>query len=189
MPLKILIPAGLLALLTACGEAPAPTPQPPAGAPKGTEASPARAGKSVAPAAQPQPEAVTPLTDKERELEAAYRYDPAGRRDPFFSLILMERLQEAKAEQLPPLQRYPVEQFRVQGIAWERTGHVAMLHAPDGRGYMVRQGNIVGRNKGVVKQITPKTVVVEERLKSLRGELQTKVTTLELRKKEEAGKR
>lgn len=189
MILKIVISLGLLAVLSACGEAPAPTPQPPAGAPKGTEASPARAGTSVAPAAQPQPEAVTPLTDKERELEAAYRYDPAGRRDPFFSLILMERLQEAKAEQLPPLQRYPVEQFRVQGIAWERTGHVAMLHAPDGRGYMVRQGNIVGRNKGVVKQITPKTVVVEERLKSLRGELQTKVTTLELRKKEEAGKR
>ncbi len=122
----------------------------------------------------------------DKEQEAAYRYEPAGRRDPFFSLILMERLQEAKTEKLPPLQRYPVEQFRVQGIVWERTGYVAMLHAPDGRGYMVRSGSIVGRNKGIVKQITPKAVVVEERLR-LRGELQTKVTTLELHKLEEAG--
>ena len=87
------------------------------------------------------------------------------------------------AGDIPPLERHAIPEMRVIGIVAGPSGYVAMLEMPDGRGYSVREGSIVGRNKGVVRRIDRGSVIVEEALKTRLGELQQRKYTLELRKR------
>ena len=141
--------------------------------------------------AAPKPKPVAPVSEKAQEqLEKptfeihGYVYRPGDRRDPFHSLIEERKRRTVKKEHLPPLQRFSLAEMRVIGIAWSPGGYVAMLEMPDGRGYTVKVGSIVGRNKGVVKQITPKGLVVEETLSTGFGVVQKRSVTLELHTKE-----
>jgi len=118
--------------------------------------------------------------------EEGYTYNPRGRRDPFRSLIITERVREAKmVEELPPLQKIDSADFRLTGIVWDQSGHFAMVETPDGKGFVVREGTIIGLNKGVVKKITDRSLTIEEKVKTYIGELKTREVILELRKREE----
>ncbi len=68
---------------------------------------------------------------------------------------------------------------------WGGFGYNAMIEGPDGKGYFIRVGTIIGPNKGVVKKITQHTMVVEEKYKTFSGETQRKEIVIELRKKQE----
>jgi type IV pilus assembly protein PilP len=94
-----------------------------------------------------------------------YRYNPAGRRDPFMPIIVKKEVQK--------------------GIVWGGFGYNAMIEAPDGKGYFVRTGTVLGPNRGVVKRITQSTVIIEEKYKTFSGEVQRKEIVVELRKKRE----
>ncbi len=60
-----------------------------------------------------------------------------------------------------------------------------MLEGPDGKGYFVHVGTIIGQNKGVVKKITQHNMVIEEKFKTISGEPDRKEIVIELRKKQE----
>ena len=68
---------------------------------------------------------------------------------------------------------------------WGGFGYNAMLEGPDGKGYFVRTGTILGPNRGVVKKITQNTMIIEEKFKTYTGETERKEIILELRKKQE----
>ena len=126
-------------------------------------------------------------TDSAKVEEApapVYAYDPAGRRDPFAPIIEKET-KKAKAGDRPPLERYNISEFKLTGIVWGGFGYNAMLEGPDGKGYFVRTGTILGPNRGVVKKITQTTMVVEEKFKNYAGETERKEIVVELRKKQE----
>jgi type IV pilus assembly protein PilP len=107
-----------------------------------------------------------------------YAYDPEGRPDPFKSILLTGT---AKKQQfLPPLQQREVEEMKVIAIVWGGLGQSAMLQTPDGKGYTVRVGTRVGPNHGVVKKITPRAVIVDERFTDVFGETKTREVVLEL---------
>ncbi len=113
-----------------------------------------------------------------------YSYNPAGRRDPFAPIIVKES-KKGKGGDRPPLERYNIAEFKLTGIIWGGFGYNAMLEGPDGKGYFVRVGAILGPNRGVVKKITQNTMVVEEKYKTYTGETQRKEIVVELRKKQE----
>ena len=113
-----------------------------------------------------------------------YNYKPAGRRDPFMSLIL--GLKEKKVAGLTPLQLRSLGELKVIGIVWEGRSYVAMIEAPDGKGYMVREGVLVGPEGGVVRKISAEAVNIEEVFTDFNGRKKTKMTVLGLRSKEEA---
>lgn len=117
-------------------------------------------------------------------VSASYTYDPKGRRDPFMPLIIKEQQQKSKAN-LPPLERYDISEFKLSGIVWGGFGYNAILEGPDGKGYFIRQGSIIGPNRGVVKSITKTGVVVEEKYKTYTGQTQRKEIVMPLRKKQE----
>ncbi|MGE5174280.1 MAG: pilus assembly protein PilP, partial [Betaproteobacteria bacterium] len=71
------------------------------------------------------------------------------------------------------------------GIVWGGFGFNAMLEGPDGKGYFVRVGTIIGQNRGVVKKITQDRMVIEEKFKNFSGETERKEIVIELRKKQE----
>ncbi len=112
-----------------------------------------------------------------------YVYDPTGKRDPFRSAILGESLRGK--ETLPPLQRREISELKLIGIIWDRAGYNAMLETPDGKGYTVKIGTIVGPKKGIVRKITKRTVVIEEKYMDIIGEMKMREIIMELPSKEE----
>ena len=124
------------------------------------------------------------LTAKEEKPQPEFAYNPAGRRDPFAPLIVKQE-KTSKLGDRPPLERYNLYEFKMMGVLWGGFGYNAMLEGPDGKGYFVRIGTVIGPNKGVVKKITQSSVIVEEKFKSLSGAPERKETVIELRKKQE----
>ena len=113
-------------------------------------------GTPAAAAAQP------PATQRPpAEAGSGYSYDPAGRRDPFVSL-------NARGAELPMAGVRPggvpgllIGEVTVKGIFKSpKGGFLALLQAPDGRTYSVKQGDKVF--DGSVKAITQDAVVFSQ---------------------------
>ena len=160
--------AALVALLVSCSDAP----------------------QAPAPAAEPaQPvvsaPAVTAPPKIEEKAADEYSYKPAGRRDPFAPIISKQDKNKPALGDRPPLERYTISEFKLAGIIWGGFGYNAMLEGPDGKGYFIRRGTVIGPNRGVVKKITSNAVVIEEKYRNAAGETESKEITVELRKKQE----
>ncbi len=117
-------------------------------------------------------------------VQPVYTYNPAGRRDPFAPIITKEE-KKAKAGDRPPLERYNLSEFKLTGLIWQGFGYNALVEGPDGKGYVVRVGTIMGPNRGVVKKITQEKMVIEEKFKNFSGGTERKEIVIELRKKQE----
>jgi type IV pilus assembly protein PilP len=97
-------------------------------------------------AAQAQPAPSAPQV--ERDTRAAspdaaptYSYDPAGRRDPFVSLLA--RPADLRTSGTRPQGRSGllVDDLRIRGIVQNQGVYVAMVQAPDGKTYLLRSGD------------------------------------------------
>lgn len=164
---------GSVLLTVGCGESPPALPAAPVPTRPAVQATPAAPTVPVATAAQP-PTVAEPET---------YTYNPAGRRDPFRSLIVTGG--KKNVEFLPPLQRREVSELKFVAVVWGGLGTYGMIEMPDGKGYAVRVGTRVGPNRGVVKRITAKDLTVLERYVDFFGETRTREIVLELRTREE----
>lgn len=146
------------------------------------------AEKAATPVAAQQPKSVATATaaptTAEEQSAAIYAYSPAGRRDPFMPIIIKEE-KKGLVGAKTPLERFPVNEFKLAGIVWGGLGYHAMLEGPDGKGYFIRVGTKIGPNQGVVKKITQTTMIIEEKYKDPTGEINRKEITIELRKKQE----
>ncbi len=107
-------------------------------------------------AAQPAP----PNPDSLPKIEPGYTYDPAGRRDPFVSLL--GRGQEAKpqAARASGLAGLLIGEVTVKGVLRDRSGFIAMLQAPDNKTYNVRVGDKL--MDGSVKSINQEQVIFSQ---------------------------
>lgn len=84
----------------------------------------------------------TPAKAPATSAPQGYSYDPAGRRDPFVSLMHRGTDSRTAANTRPVgLQGLPVGEAAVKGIVQSRNGYVAMLQAPDEKTYIVRSGD------------------------------------------------
>ena len=113
-----------------------------------------------------------------------YGYLPAGRRDPFTPIVIKEEKKTLSGAKTP-LERYAINEFKLSGIVWGGLGYHAVLEGPDGKGYFVKQGTVIGPNRGIVKKITQNSMIIEEKFKDPTGELNKKEIVIELRKKQE----
>jgi type IV pilus assembly protein PilP len=131
---------------------PAAAPAQPAAAP--APAQPAAPGAVASPAPAPGG-LLVPGSD--------FRYDPTGRRDPFKSLLQLEKKQR-DVSQLPPIQQFDLESARVVGIIVDpKSGAQAMVKAPNGQTFVVRVGTIIGKNEGEVVEITLQGIRIIEK--------------------------
>jgi type IV pilus assembly protein PilP len=156
-----------------------------------------RAGQPPAPGSNVPPVASAPAPQSSGVGTAAepavptgrsgYVYLPEGRRDPFLSILREAGSETAKKmdeANLPPLQRVTVAELSVIGIVWGGFGYMAMVQAPDGRGYAVQRGARIGNNNGIVSAITEKAVIVEERFTDIYGKKQVREYAKPLHAKE-----
>jgi Tfp pilus assembly protein PilP len=120
----------------------------------------------------------------EQKPQAVYSYNPAGKRDPFSPIVVRDD-RKIQSGDRPPLERFNISEFKLTGVVWGGFGYSAMLEGPEGKGYFVHVGTIIGQNKGVVKKITKDAMVIEEKFKTISGETDRKEIVIEFRKKQE----
>lgn len=93
--------------------------------------------KPAAPGAQVQPAPPPPDEDEGH----AYVYDPAGRRDPFKSLLVRERSRQG--ERPPGIPGLSVDELELQGLWKTRSGWIAQVRGADNRSYLLRKGDLL----------------------------------------------
>ena len=130
---RLLVPA-FLALLAAPA-APAQDKKPAAPATPPAKAAPATPDASAGtPAAAPAPAGDTTVEGRQ------YVYDPAGRRDPFKSLLVRERSRETRP---PGIAGLSVDEMELQGIWKTRSGWLAQVRGSDDKSYLLRKGDVL----------------------------------------------
>ncbi len=126
-------------------------------------------------------------------------YSPVGKRDPFRPTWLtkaVRRLQPRNKNtrvkiikrQKTPLEKFELDQLKVVAIVTGVANPVAMVEDPDGRGYMVRRGTLIGRNNGQVTRINVDGVVVSEVFRDFSGKRVITRVRLRMKKANNQGK-
>jgi type IV pilus assembly protein PilP len=128
-------------------------------------------------------------TPQRQQQEEVYRYNPQGRIDPFkpfFDPAAAAKQKAVKSKTLPlnPLQRLGIEQFRLVGIIEGDRGRRAMVQDASGKFYSLVQGSYIGLNNGRVAAILKDEIIVNEKVTTDEGKIQSRKQTLKLRQDE-----
>jgi type IV pilus assembly protein PilP len=185
----------LLAMLFGCSKHEQPTaPAPPKAAQPAKPAVPAAPGAPAAPGKPGVPGA--PAAAVQKQLSSAVipggNFDFAKRTDPFKPFLApvvpspgapgpTERVRPAT--DLLPIQSFEVTKFKVSGIIAGLTENKALLIDPNGKGYVVQQGMLIGNNDGRIARITSSSVEVVESFKDDKGRIRKRKIVLTLAKK------
>jgi len=99
---------------------------------------------------------------------AASLMDFTNRKDPFKPFVNnpaqpAKQAQAVSKKDLLPIQNYELNKFKIAGIIVGLKENRALVIDPTGKGYVVKQGMLIGSNDGVVNRITPTTIEVIEK--------------------------
>lgn len=133
------------------------------------------------PSVQPLPQTPKKETAKIPEPEAkipTFSYDASNLRDPFAPLIVKKEQKKGESA----LESYDIEEIKLSGIVHDKKGSMALLYAPDGRFYIVRQNDRIG--DGIVTKIGKDYLEIKEYKKTYTGGATAKVKYLKLRPEE-----
>lgn len=111
-----------------------------------------------------------------------YSHNSMSKRDPFKPFISKAAVGKGKTrgERLVPLQRYNFSQLKLIGIIWRNDKNMAMVEDPEGRGYVVKKGTLIGENNGRVTNILKDRVIIEEVYRNNSGKIKTRTASLKL---------
>ena len=135
----------------------------------------------------------TPQVGNEPKMAANERiYDPAKRLNPFTPLFKPDQNKTAAPQQnkskrkkrapQTPLERISLEQLELRAIIRAPSGNRALVEDSSGKGYIIKKGTYIGLNSGIVTQIHSDSVIVEEEVENLMGELVLNNTEIKLQK-------
>jgi type IV pilus assembly protein PilP len=164
----IIISASVLVLVVACSEEPIQPPQP------------------IVPQVAATQKVDPAVEVKLEEAPPKYIYEVTGRRDPFAPLLVVSQqpVPIASTEPQTPLESYDIAQLRLVAIIIGKGPSSAMVMAPDGKGYILKKGIRVGKNRGLVIGIRSDTVLVEEQFIDFSGEIKKSTQEIQLPKRE-----
>jgi type IV pilus assembly protein PilP len=152
-----------------------PTP-PPAPAPK---AKPAGAPAAV----QKQ---LSSATAGGKSLDFRNRIDPFKPYAP--AVVPPPQAKNSQGENIPaadllPIQSFEADKFKVAGIIAGLKENRALILDPNGKGYVVQQGMLIGNSEGRITRITATTVEIVENYKDDRSKPRKRTVVLTLAKK------
>ncbi|MCL6584487.1 MAG: pilus assembly protein PilP [bacterium] len=104
-------------------------------------------------------------------------------RDPFKSPLAVELMQPAQPP-LSPLLTYDLSELKLVGIVWGGLGRVAVIETPDGKCYLVKQGEEIGKLKGRVVEIGNDRLSIQTTVTDYLGRKKTEETTVRLYKED-----
>jgi type IV pilus assembly protein PilP len=109
------------------------------------------------PAVQPSAPAAPQPTDPAAPAAEAYTYDPAGRRDPFVSL-LSRGIEPATGRKVTGLSSLTTGEVMLRGVLQSRNSYVALLSGPDGKTYSAQVNDRL--LDGVIRSVTAQGIVI-----------------------------
>ena len=131
----------------------------------------------VAPASMKKKVNSAELKNMEERLQkllapVSHIYNPQGKPDPFQPFLRESAAGKgAEGACTTPLECMDLGQLSLTAVVSESGGRmVAMVQDASGKGYVIKKGIRIGYNKGVVKDILPDRVVVEEESEDMRGQ-------------------
>jgi type IV pilus assembly protein PilP len=110
-----------------------------------------------------------------------YVYTPAGRRDPFRSPYALTPGGDDDDRERGPLERFDLDQLRLEGCVWGLARPLALIVTPDGSSHHVRAGARIGKHGGRVERVLADRVVVAETYRNANHARITRRTILPLR--------
>ncbi len=116
---------------------------------------PAQAAVQPARPASPPPAVSAPATTA--PAPDAYTYDPAGRRDPFVSL-LSRGIEPAAGKKLAGLGGITTAEMMLRGVLQSRDSYVALISGSDGKTYSAHVNDRL--LDGVIQSVTPEAIVI-----------------------------
>jgi type IV pilus assembly protein PilP len=154
---------------------------PPAITPPPPKAAVARSVKEIS--APKTPEIASPTL-------LAKGYDPTGKINPFEALfrkktptaVVVVPEEELKCPQITPLQKIALSQLKLTGVILAAGGNRALVEESSGKGYVLEKGTDIGPQCGTVVAIERDRVLVEEKVKDVRGKIVTQTRELKLQK-------
>ncbi len=78
------------------------------------------------------------------------------------------------------LEQFNLTDYKILGVITGPGRVRAMIQGPNNKTYFVKQGQKIGTQNGVIKAITPESIVVHEQIVNLLGNKETLVTELRL---------
>ncbi len=127
-------------------------------------------------------------TDNQTEAEQKeiYSYDASVLPDPFLPLVqeTTARVRDIATVEITtpasPLQRYDLDDFNLVAVIISEEP-AALLEDPEGFGYTVRQGMEIGKQNGVITNISRQGITVEEKYQDPAGNIELRVSNLTIR--------
>src|SRR5262249_25867158 len=99
----------------------------------------------------------------------AFAYEPGGRPDPFVTPEPQQDVASGSAGPRPdldrpkePLEEFPLDSLRMQGIIQTPSSIYALVKAPDGVLHRVTIGDHLGQNYGQIKAIAESEISIAE---------------------------
>ena len=118
------------------------------------------------------------------------RFDFTTKKDPFKPYATEPTPVKAapirvteKAEDLLPIQRYEVSKFKLSGIIIGLKENTAMVVDPAGKGYVVKEGMLIGTNNGRITRISRTAIEVTEQFREDNGRIRKRAVILALPQK------
>lgn len=110
-------------------------------------------------------------------------------RNPFKSFIT-KVVEDVEKDTRPksPLEKYNINELKLIAIIWGIKRPTAMIEDPDGTGYVVKKGTLVGDKRGKIVKILKDKVIVKESYRDLLGNSQMEEVALELHNRLEEGR-
>ncbi len=125
-----------------------------------------------------------PVVEAEVEKEVAFVYTTEGRRDPFVPLSRIRKPLGNTEEPATPLQKYDLVQFKLVGVIVGKGQSKAMVVAPDGKSYILAKGVKIGKNNGVIIDISSEAIRVEEKYYDFSGNVIENIQEITVPKRE-----
>jgi type IV pilus assembly protein PilP len=96
--------------------------------------------------------------------QTIYVYTPIGKRDPFQNVFAVKEVNLVKVpgRKPTPLQRWSIDQLKLDLVMTGTSSPMAMVSDPEGRGWPVRIGDFIGQNWGKVTSIQRDQIIVTE---------------------------
>ena len=98
-----------------------------------------------------------------------YRYSAVGKKDPFRNYFGDMASLNKEKKIVSELQNFDVTDVRLSAIIYGVTDPKAVVVAPDGKSYIVKNGSFIGKNWGKISRILPDKLEIVETYKDPLG--------------------
>jgi Tfp pilus assembly protein PilP len=89
---------------------------------------------------------------------------------------------ERNPKELTPLEKVDLSQLKLVATLRAASGNKALVEDSTGKGYVVKEGTYIGINSGNIIEITNKSIVVEEEIETLTGDVKIQKREIKLQK-------